>query len=135
MQPTDQTVGVNTPVTFIVEVASLANCSNPLAYQWQRRNPIISDSNAPGAWIDLSDGGGFFGTTAPNLSIAHPTPAIATGYRCKITGGCGCEPNLGGVLYTNVVNFSVTCPSDFNADGSVDGDDVIQFFENWDGGC
>jgi hypothetical protein len=36
---------------------------------------------------------------------------------------------------TAEVNFDIACPSDFNADGSVDGDDVIAFFERWDGGC
>jgi hypothetical protein len=30
---------------------------------------------------------------------------------------------------------SSDCPGDFNSDGSVDGDDVIVFFERWDSGC
>lgn len=30
---------------------------------------------------------------------------------------------------------NAVCPSDMNGDGSVDGDDVILFFERWDVGC
>lgn len=39
------------------------------------------------------------------------------------------------MIVTDPVNFSAACPSDFNNDGSVDGDDVIEFFLRWDSGC
>jgi hypothetical protein len=134
VQPTDQTVGVDASVTFIVEVAA-STCSTPVTYQWQRRNPAVTDPQASGAWIDLSEGGGFLNTRSPALAIARPTPALATGYRCKIGGGCGCEPSQGGFVYTNTVNFSVACPADFNADGGIDFGDVEAFFERWENGC
>ncbi len=134
-QPVDQNVGVDSPVTFIVEVASDPSCTPPVTFQWQRRNPTVADPAAASAWIDLVDGGGFFGTRAPNLSISRPIPGLATGYRCKIGGGCGCEPGQGGFVYTNTVNFSVACPADFNADGGVDGLDLFAFFERWENGC
>jgi hypothetical protein len=134
VQPTDQTVGVDAPVTFIVEAAA-SSCSTPVTYQWQRRNPVVTDPAATNAWIDLADSGGFFGTRGPNLSISRPTPGLATGYRCKIGGGCGCEPGQGGFVYTNTVNFSVACPADFNADGGIDFGDVEAFFERWENGC
>ena len=134
VQPTDQSVGVDSPVTFIVEVAA-STCATPVTYQWQRRNPAVADPAAANAWVDVADGGGFFGTRAPNLSISRPIPALATGYRCKIGGGCGCEPNPGGFVYTNTVNFSVACPADFNADGGIDFGDVEAFFERWENGC
>ncbi|MEY3231719.1 MAG: hypothetical protein RL689_1808 [Planctomycetota bacterium] len=134
VQPTDQSVGVDVPVTFIVEVAA-TSCPTPVTYQWQRRNPAVSDPNAVNAWLDLADGAGFFGTKAPNLSISRPIPALATGYRCKIGGGCGCEPNPGGFVYTDTVNFSVACPADFNADGGIDFGDIESFFARWENGC
>ena len=134
-QPVDQNVGVDVPVTFIVEVASDPTCTTPVTFQWQRRNPLVADPAAANAWIDLVDGSGFFGTTAANLSISRPIPALATGYRCRIGGGCGCEGSAGGVSYTNTVNFSVACPGDFNADGGIDFGDVEAFFERWENGC
>lgn len=134
-QPTNQAVGVDQPVYFSVEVSSSPSCTTPVSYRWQRRNPQVLDPNAPNAWVDLSDGGGFLNTGTASLTILRPTAGLATGYRCKISGGCGCEGIGTGVLYTNVVNFAPACPSDFNLDGSVDGDDVIAFFERWDGGC
>ena len=134
-QPTDQNVGVDTPVAFVVEVGADATCTVPVTYQWQRRNPLVADAASPNAWIDLADGNGIFGTRAPNLTLLRPIPGLATGYRCKIGGGCGCEPGQGGFVYTNTVNFSVACPADFNADGGIDFGDVEAFFERWENGC
>jgi hypothetical protein len=134
-QPSNQAVGVDQPVFFVVEASSTAGCADPIAYRWQRRNPQVPDDNALDAWIDLRDGGTFLNTTTASLTILRPTAGLATGYRCKISGGCGCEGVSSGVAYTNVVNFAAACPSDFNNDGSVDGDDVIEFFERWDNGC
>jgi hypothetical protein len=134
-QPTDQNVGVDTPVAFVVEVGADATCTVPVTYQWQRRNPLVADAASPNAWIDLADGNGIFGTRAPNLTLLRPVPGLATGYRCKIGGGCGCEPGQGGFVYTDTVNFSVACPADFNADGGIDFGDVEAFFERWENGC
>ena len=133
--PTDQTVNVDQPVLFVVEPDTNSSCNAALQYQWQRRDPLVSDDNAPNAWISLQNGGGIVGATSPNLVILRPTPGLATGYRCRISGGCGCEFATSSVYYTATVNFSAACPSDFNLDGSVDGDDVITFFERWDIGC
>ena len=118
-----------------MEVNSGGTCATPVTYQWQRRNPAVADPNAAAAWFDLTDGNGTFGSHAPNLTLLHPIPALATGYRCKIGGGCGCEPSAGGVIYTNTVNFSIACPADFNADGGIDFSDVEAFFERWENGC
>jgi hypothetical protein len=134
-QPSSQTVNVDQPVFFALEADPQHPCFSSLAYHWQRRNPLVEDDAAPNAWLDLNDGGGFAGTHSPSLAIFRPTPGLATGYRCKITNACGCEADANGVVYTNTVNFSAACPSDFNNDGSVDGDDVIEFFERWDSGC
>lgn len=133
--PLDQSVNVDQPVNFVVETDESSPCQSSLQFQWQRRDPLVADDNAPGAWMTLQNGGGIFGATSANLLILRPTPGLATGYRCRITGGCGCEFADSSVYYTSTVNYSAACPSDFNLDGSVDGDDVIAFFERWDGGC
>jgi hypothetical protein len=135
-QPIDQNVDVDTPVTFIVEVANDPACTAPVTFQWQRRNARVADPAASDAWIDLADGSGFLNTRGSGLIIVRPNPGLATGYRCKMSGGCGgCEPGTGGFIYTNTVNFSVACPADFNADGGVDFGDVEEFFERWENGC
>jgi hypothetical protein len=135
-QPVDQNVDVDTPVTFIVEVANDPACTAFVTFQWQRRNPLVADQAAPGAWIDLADGSGFLNTRGSGLIIVRPTPGLATGYRCKMSGGCGgCDPGPGGFIYTNTVNFTIACPADFNADGGVDFGDVEEFFTRWENGC
>jgi hypothetical protein len=134
-QPVDQSVGVDQPVFFVVETVTTPSCTTPVAYRWQRRNPLVADETAADAWLDLQDGGGFLNTGTPSLTILRPTPALATGYRCRISGGCGCEGTVGGTAFTNTVNFGVACPADFNADGGIDFGDVEAFFERWENGC
>jgi hypothetical protein len=133
-QPVDQAAAVDAPVTFYLEASDAAGCSNPVTYQWQRRDPTVADENAANAWIDLRSGPQFVNATGNALVIAHPIPALATGYRCKIGGGCGCRP-ASGFVYSNTVNFSIACPADFNADGGIDFADVEAFFERWENGC
>jgi hypothetical protein len=134
-QPVDQSVGVDQPVFFVVETVATPSCTTPVAYRWQRRNPLVADETAADAWLDLQDGGGFLNTGTPSLTILRPTPALATGYRCRISGGCGCEGTVGGTAFTNTVNFGVACPADFNADGGIDFGDIEAFFERWENGC
>jgi hypothetical protein len=134
-QPVDQSVGVDQPVFFVVETVTSPSCTTPVAYRWQRRNPLVADETAADAWLDLQDGGGFLNTGTPSLTILRPTPALATGYRCRISGGCGCEGTVGGAAFTNTVNFGVACPADFNADGGIDFGDIEAFFERWENGC
>jgi Lectin C-type domain len=129
-QPIDQTASVGSMVAFRVEVQNSSTCTAAPIFHWQRRNPLVADPQAAGAWIDLTDGRDFVNADTSSLGISNPQPGLATGYRCRITGGCGCEP-----LYTNTVNFSVACPADFNADGGIDFSDVEAFFERWENGC
>jgi hypothetical protein len=134
-QPQDQASADGGSVSFTVQVATGPACSTPVTYRWQRRNPAVPDPAAPGAWFDLADDGTFANTDRPTMTVVRPGPALATGYRCKIGGGCGCEPNPGGFIYTDTVNFSIACPADFNADGGIDFGDVEAFFERWENGC
>jgi hypothetical protein len=131
-QPQSLNLAAGAPALFTVEVNTPAGLPTPTTFMWQRRNPLIADENAPNAWIDLVGVVGFVNANTASLGIPRPTPGMATGFRCRVSNAGGCDAHT---VYTNTVNFTLTCPSDFNADGSVDGDDVIQFFENWDIGC
>ncbi|MEY3231507.1 MAG: hypothetical protein RL689_1596 [Planctomycetota bacterium] len=133
-QPVNQSAAVDAPVSFLVQVQAGNDCVVPVTYQWQRRDPLVLDADSPGAWIDLQDGSQFVNTRTGGLIIAHPIPALATGYRCRIGGGCGCRPEA-RYIYSDVVNFDIACPADFNADGGVDFSDVETFFLRWETGC
>jgi hypothetical protein len=133
-QPVATSVGVDVPVSFLVQAGAGADCGRPLTYQWQRRDPAVLDPEAPNAWMDLQEGPQFVNVRSPGLMIARPTLSIATGYRCRIGGGCDCSPES-GFIYSDEVNFGISCPADFNADGGVDFTDVEAFFERWENGC
>jgi hypothetical protein len=133
-QPISQSVGVDVPVSFFVEAENVPGCGSPLAYQWQRRDPGVPNENAPNAWLDLVDGGGFLNTRTAAMVITHPIPTLETDYRCRITG-CGCAPGRDSFSYSLPVTFQAACPADFNADGGIDGADVEAFFARWENGC
>jgi hypothetical protein len=133
-QPVDQYVGVDAPVSFAVQVEAIPGCETPVTYQWQRRNPAVIEPEAANAWIDLQESPQFLNVRSAGLIITGPVPALATGYRCRIGGGCGCRP-ASGVIHSNTVNFGIACPADFNADGGIDGQDIFDFFERWENGC
>ncbi len=67
---------------------------------------------------------GFFsGVTTRTLTIQTTDPSAAGAYDCVITNSCGQVISTPALVY---------CPTDANRDGSVDGDDVILFFQQWD---
>jgi len=134
-QPSGQSLSPGQPVSFAVELNPATACNGTRAFQWQRRDPLVADESAPTAWVDVRDGNGIVGAGGPSLSILRPNQGLATGYRCRISGACGCEANAQWVLFTETVNFSVACPADFNADGGVDYMDIESFFEHWEAGC
>jgi hypothetical protein len=131
-QPQDQAASPGAMVSVLIQVQAESHCGSPqpFRYQWQRRDPAVADSGSPAAWINLHDGSQFVNTQTNALIIPQPIPALATGYRCRIDGGCDC-----GESYSEIVNFSVACPADFNADGGVDFSDVEAFFDRWENGC
>jgi hypothetical protein len=131
-QPVDQVAAADSTVSFFVQVQPESQCASPapFRYQWQRRNPTVVDPDAPSAWIDVQDGVQFLNAQTNALLIRTPLPALATGFRCRVEGGCDC-----GVTFSDVANFSTACPADFNADGGIDFSDVEAFFERWENGC
>ena len=134
-QPVDQFVPTGAVVTFFAQGNNGTVCNDGIIYQWQRRNPNVEDENSPVAWYNLQDDGIFSNTTTSTLTVQSPTPAVATGYRCVVTNGCPCYDGSYRSVTSNIVNFVVSCPSDFNADGGVDFSDVEAFFERWENGC
>lgn len=134
-QPVDQFVPYGAVVTFFAQANNGSVCNDGVTYQWQRRNPNVQDENDPTAWYTLQDDGTFLNTTTSTLTVQNPTPSIATGYRCLITNACPCYDGNFRNTATNVVNFAISCPSDFNADGGIDFQDVELFFLHWENGC
>jgi len=127
-QPQNVILNTGQDATFIVQAIGLASCSSGLRFQWQRRDPNAT-SGSIGEWINLVDSARYLYTNTNALVIRNPNVNLATGFRCVVSSDCGAS------AFSQTANFDINCPADFNADGSVDGDDVIQFFANWDGGC
>jgi hypothetical protein len=134
-QPVDCNAAADSPAAFALQAEPSALCDAPIAYQWQRRNPLVADSTRPDAWIDLVDDGNILNARTSALIIMRPIPGMATGFRCRLTGGCNCEGRAEEFVYSATVNFSLACPADFNADGGIDFTDVEAFFERWENGC
>jgi hypothetical protein len=85
-------------------------------------------------------------TTDPGQSGAYTLSATnacgaSTSAAVQIVVYCGSDWNVdGSVDGDDVIAFmgawdENALPADFTQDGSVDGDDVIGFFERWDAGC
>jgi hypothetical protein len=134
-QPTDQSLDAGDVATFSVKAAAAPLCTTSVTFQWQRRDPNVADPQAPDAWIDLANGDEFANVDRATMTVLTPTAALATGFRCTIRGGCGCETATTDAVHTNSVNYSFACPSDFNDDGGIDFSDVEGFFERWEAGC
>ena len=103
--------------------------SSPMTFEWQ-----VEDTLVPGGWLTISEGtnlllsGGQFyasGAQTPELEVSSVQLAELR-VRLLATNGCG------GV--TSEAALLTVCPSDYNCDGGVDGDDVIAFFADWDAG-
>ncbi len=129
VQPVDQAVAADVPVAFVVTATSTTGCAHALTYRWQRRNQSVADPDAPGAWIDLVDGGGYANANGAVFTVLRAAPGFTGPFRCAVTDPCGCS------TYSTSADFSVACPADFNADGGVDFGDVQAFFDRWENGC
>jgi hypothetical protein len=107
---------------------------NPLSTRWQ-----TNDSASPTGWTDLMDGpferaGAVIfrvtGSGTTGLGI-RPTAAFVNGpggdfnrFRARVFNPCGS-------VETEPVSLA-TCVADADCNGSVDSDDVIAFFADWD---
>lgn len=113
-QPFNQTVVRGDDITLTVEAPTATE------YQWRRRGP-------GGFFVNLADDGRITGTRTSTLVISHSRCDDEGEYDCIVTDGCGSA-------VTAVPVVMVDTPADHNRDGSVDGDDVIAYFADWDAG-
>lgn len=104
-----------------------------VSVQWFRNgNPV---ANGPGGASPA--GGTVSGASAPlpspsngspvTLTITNTQPSDAGHYTATFSNSCGSTTSIAATL-------TITCSADFNHDGGVDSDDVIDFFSAWDAG-
>ncbi|MFN9994030.1 MAG: GC-type dockerin domain-anchored protein, partial [Phycisphaerales bacterium] len=109
--------------TQTIELTVEAVTSQPassLTYQWRRRQPF-------GEYVPLIEGqdGRFFGVTTDTLSIVGIECTDGGYYDCIISDSCGFFPTTGAFV-------AIRGLADYDESGSVDGDDIIAFFADWD---
>ncbi len=111
--PSDQGVKA---LYFSATFSVTATGSAPLSYQWRRNG------------VDLVDGGSVSGATTPTLTF-DPADLADNGtvIDCMVFNGCGSDISAGA-------DYSVFCPSDFNMDGFVTGDDFDEFVAEFEAG-
>jgi hypothetical protein len=149
-QPPSLTVLSGRPLDFPVS-ATTSQPNGVVTYQWRKRNSV-------GEYIAIPEGfggGRFTGTMTSVLHIEPTECEDAAAYDCLVTDSCGSFPTRpaiiivdpiadyngdGGIDGDDVIDFSADwdlnlAVADINGDGSVDGDDVIFFFGRWDIGC
>jgi hypothetical protein len=95
-----------------VQLAVQIPAGESATYRWRQDGQNLF--NIPGL---------FSGVTTRTLRITGIDPSVAGTYDCLVTNSCGQTTSNTSVVY---------CPSDANRDRSVDGDDVILFFQQWD---
>jgi hypothetical protein len=110
-QPQGGTFVGGQPVTLSVVAQGTAGAT----YRWRRDG------------VSLFNGIIHQGVTTPTLTIIADEPAQNGTYTVAITNACG-------TIISAAATIEVTCPSDFNNDGGIDGQDLFEFFDAWAGG-
>jgi RHS repeat-associated protein len=98
-QPSNETICEEENMAF-----HLAADGTNIHYQWQKDNGS--------AWINLSDGDYYRGTTSDQLSILNTTLSHQGDYRCIVTGTCGSETSNTATLTVNQTTSVGNNPSD-----------------------
>jgi hypothetical protein len=101
-----------------VRLVVAAGSTSEVNYRWRKMT-------ASGEYIELSDGGRITGSATAELVIANADCSDSGVYDCLATDGCGAYPSSDAVLIVDAL-------ADFDVSGSVDGDDIIEFFGAWD---
>jgi hypothetical protein len=93
-----------------------ATGTGPLSYQWRKNT------------VNLVDGGAVSGATTPTLTF-NPADLSDNGSTidCVVTNACGSVTSLGAA-------YNVYCPSDYDMNGFVNGDDADAFYLAFDAG-
>ncbi len=84
-------------------------------YRWRRNGINIFNSQT------------YSGVSTPTLTIVARDPNDSATYTLVVTNACGTEISEPAVV-------DVSCLSDFNLDGGVDGEDLFSFFGVWEQG-
>jgi len=108
MDPSDQNVKAD---YFAATFSVTATGSPTLSYQWRKNS------------VDLTEGGSVSGATTPTLTF-NPADLGDNGsvIDCVVSNGCGSDTSA-------AANYTVFCPSDFNMDGFVTGEDFDAFVD------
>jgi sulfatase modifying factor 1 len=77
--------------------------------------------------VNLFNGLVYRGVTSHSLIINAYEPTQSGEYSVAITNSCG-------VTISEAALLEISCPSDFNHDGGIDGQDAIDFFDSWEDG-
>jgi len=104
--------------------ASATTTQNPatITYRWRKRNSL-------GVFEALIEGqsGRFFNVAASTLTIAGISCDDGGIFDCLATDSCGSAPSEPAAII-------VDAPSDWNNDGAIDSNDIIEFFSAWEMG-
>ncbi len=99
LQPTDATVCEGSTAKFTTAATGTTN----ITYQWQAYDDLSL------SYVNISDGGGYSGTTTPTLSVNTTGNFEATRYACLISGDlAGDEETIDVGLF---INPTPTAPS------------------------
>ncbi len=111
--PSDQGVKAQ---YFSASFSVTATGSPTLSYQWRKNT------------VNLVDGGSVSGATTATLTF-NPADLGDNGsvIDCVVSNGCGSDTSASAT-------YSVFCPSDFNMDGFVTGDDFDEFVNEFQAG-
>ncbi len=103
---------VTAPTGSSVSLNAAGSASGPVQYQWQRAGGDEFE--------DLSDDAFISGTATPSLTISPVASTDSAQYRFVVYSDCA-------TAASNPTQLVVICPSDFNRDGFVTGDDFDLF--------
>ena len=112
---TQQPQGGEFPGGSTITLATGVSTAGTTTYRWRKNGVALFNS--------LS----FSGTTTPTLVINANDPNDSGEYTLSVANACGTTLSAAAVV-------EVTCLSDFNRDGGVDGEDLFAFFTAWEGG-
>jgi len=111
-QPSNLTQNPGTNAAFTVG----ATGSGVLSYQWRKNT------------VNLADSGNISGSGTVTLNLTNIGPADAGSYDCVVTNLCGSVTSTAATLAVNA------CPSDFNGDGFVTGEDFDAYVAAFEAG-
>ena len=114
IQPAPCTAPVGYPAAFYARACA----GTGETYRWRRDG------------VELFDGGRVSGAATQTLSISSTVLQDAGLYDLVVVGPCGSATSIGAPL-----TVAPDCPSDFNKDGFVTGEDFDAFVEAFAAGC